>query len=73
MCEQITKNKSGICSKDDLCQYSHNYVEMLYRPSKYKSKFCDKYPHHINECEYGPYCSFAHSVSEISVPLIHTL
>lgn len=50
---------------------SHNRVEQLYRPDKYKTKFCSYYPNNIEKCEYGAYCSFAHSESDIVIDLIH--
>ena len=61
------------CSKGDGCNFSHNYVEMLYRDNKYKSKFCEKFPNRVHDCDYGIYCSFAHSIEEIAVPLVHSL
>jgi len=70
ICKYI--QEKGECKEKDECLFSHNYVEQLYRPIKYKSKFCDKFPFKINECEYGIYCSFAHTLDEIRVPLIHT-
>lgn len=46
-------------------------MEQLYREDAYKTKFCNKYPDRIHECEYGDYCSFAHDESEIKIQLIH--
>jgi hypothetical protein len=45
-------------------------VEEFYHPDKYKAKFCSSYIDGSGECEYGDFCSFAHSESEISVELI---
>lgn len=42
-----------------------------YRPEKYKTKFCSNYPEEIEKCDYGVYCSFAHSESDIKIELIH--
>ena len=55
----------------DTCNKSHNRVEQLYHPDKYKMKFCTFYPKKIHECDYGSYCSFAHSESDIKIELIH--
>ena len=37
----------------------------------FKTKFCSHYPNSIDKCEYGIYCSFAHSESDIMIELIH--
>ena len=50
---------------------AHNRVEQLYRPEKYKKKFCSKYPDNLDKCEYGDFCSFAHSEEDILIDLIH--
>ena len=34
-------------------------------------KFCTKYPDKIDECDYGEYCSFAHTENEVKTDLIH--
>lgn len=59
------------CSNGDNCLKSHNRVEQLYRPEKYKTKFCSFYPNNLDKCDYGIYCSFAHSEADIVVDLIH--
>lgn len=59
------------CPNGDKCHKSHNRVEQLYRPEKYKTKFCSFYPGNLEQCDYGIYCSFAHSESDIVVDLIH--
>jgi hypothetical protein len=46
-------------------------VEQLYHPEKYKKKMCHEYPDHLEECEYGSFCSFAHSEAELAIELIH--
>lgn len=61
------------CPKKDKCRRAHNRVERLYHKDKYKTKFCHCYPNKIQQCEYGDYCSFAHSVEDIKVRLIHHL
>jgi hypothetical protein len=68
MCPHIVKGKE--CTKGDRCQKAHNRVEEFYHPDKYKAKFCASYIDGSGDCEYGEYCSFAHSESEISVELI---
>lgn len=50
---------------------AHNRVERLYHVEKYKTKFCTKYPKYIQQCEYGDYCSFAHSMKDIKTRIIH--
>jgi len=59
------------CPKRDKCKRAHNRVERLYHSEKYKTKFCHFYPSKITQCEYGDFCSFAHSVEDIKVRLIH--
>ena len=61
------------CPKHDRCRRAHNRVERLYHRDKYKTKFCHYYPNKISLCEYGDYCSFAHSIEDIKVRLIHHL
>lgn len=68
MCSYAIKSKE--CPNGESCQKSHNRVEEFYHPDKYKAKFCSSYIDGTGECEYGEYCSFAHSDSEISVELI---
>ena len=65
-CQFIMKKKP--CVAGDRCTFAHNTVEEFYHPEKYKAKFCSKKP---EDCDYGAYCSFAHSEAEISVDLIH--
>ncbi|EAR97145.2 zinc finger CCCH type domain protein (macronuclear) [Tetrahymena thermophila SB210] len=59
------------CPLGDKCPKSHNKVEQLYRPDKYKTKFCTYYPNNCKSCEYGIFCSFAHSENDINTELIH--
>jgi len=70
LCEFAEKD-SLICPNGDNCLKAHNRVEQLYRPEKYKSKFCTFYPHNLEKCEYGTFCSFAHSENDIVIELIH--
>ncbi len=70
LCEfQETPN----CKKGEACLESHNRVERLYHIDKYKTKFCTQYPKNIFNCEYGEYCSFAHSVKDIKTRLINLM
>lgn len=71
ICYYISRNQ--ICPRGDNCEYSHNKVEQLYHPEKYKKKFCLYHPHNLQKCDYGNYCSFAHSESEIQIELLHNL
>ena len=66
---QFIKNKKP-CPNGDLCTFAHNIVEEMYHPDKYKAKFCSSYTEKTGICNYGSYCSFAHSEAEISVDLI---
>lgn len=52
---------------------AHNIVESVYHPEKYKTKYCSKFPKNLSKCEYGDYCSFAHSTKELKVRLIHNM
>ena len=61
------------CPRKNKCKRAHNRVERLYHIDKYKTKFCYYYPNKIKRCEYGEFCSFAHSVEDIKVKLIHQL
>ena len=61
------------CPKKEKCRRAHNRVERLYHKDKYKTKFCHGFPNKISQCEYEEYCSFAHSVEDIKVRLIHHL
>ncbi len=65
-------NGGNYCSFGDNCMKSHNHVEQLYRPEKYKTKFCSFYPDELEKCEYGVYCSIAHSEEDVAIDLIHT-
>jgi hypothetical protein len=53
-----------------MCDKAHNRVEEFYHPDKYKAKFCSSYLNKTGECEYGEFCSFAHSDEELSIELI---
>ena len=52
---------------------AHNRVERLYHIEKYKTKFCTHFPHLLNKCDYGEYCSFSHSVNDMKSRLIHIM
>lgn len=69
MCTEMSKKSS--CSKGDKCLKSHNRVEQLFRTEKYKTKFCSNYPGKLKKCEFGPYCCFSHSETDLAVELIH--
>lgn len=62
------------CHQGNLCKYSHNTVEEFYHPNKFKTKFCEYYSktdkNLISQCDYGNYCSFAHSESDIRIALL---
>ena len=61
------------CPSGDHCKLSHNRVERLYHIEKYKTKFCTKFPKDLQACDYGEYCSFAHSQKDIKTRLIHNM
>lgn len=69
--EHVMCESWGDCPNGDSCYYAHNKIEQLYHPSRYKSKFCEKFPDQLAECEYREFCSFAHSNHEIAIELIH--
>ena len=69
MCQLAENNYP--CHQD--CDKCHNWVEQLYHPAKYKTKFWAFFPNNLDQCEYGKYCSFAHSEDEIHAELIHHL
>ncbi|CAD8119949.1 unnamed protein product [Paramecium sonneborni] len=71
LCKYIEHN--SICPYGDNCNRAHNRVEQLYRIDNYKTKFCSFYPNHIQQCDYGKFCSFAHSEADITIELIHNL
>lgn len=47
------------CS-DAVCAKTHNKIEQLYHPSRYKTKYCQNYFKN-KKCTYHEFCSFAHS------------
>lgn len=50
------------CQKSNCsCERSHNKIEQLYHPTRYKTKFCQFYHKDPNACDYRDFCSFAHS------------
>jgi hypothetical protein len=65
--------ETDLCKQKDKCHVSHNRVESVYHPEKYKSKYCTKYPKNLSQCEYGDYCSFAHSTKELKKRIIHQM
>lgn len=69
MCDHAETDR---CEHKDECSLSHNRVEKLYHIDKYKTKFCSKFPKHLANCEYGEYCSFAHSIRDIKSRIIHS-
>ena len=69
LCEYIEKNRE--CPKGEMCNRSHNFIEVLYHTDKYKTKFCSFFPNNVHNCEYLQYCSFAHSEHEIIIDLLH--
>ena len=71
MCKYVLNHNN--CPQGDNCGCSHNKLEQLYHPSKYKMKFCLQYPHNAHKCEYNSFCSFAHNEDEIKIDLLHNL
>jgi len=69
--ERCPHSKYARCPLEDACQKSHNVVEQLYHPEKYKKKMCHEYLDRLEDCEYGSFCSFAHSEAELAIELIH--
>jgi len=61
------------CPQGDACTKTHNAVEQLYHPDKYKKRMCHDLQSGKKECEYGEYCCFAHHESELKCELLHEL
>lgn len=61
------------CTLGDNCPRTHNTVEDFYHPEKYKSKFCQNYPHNIPACKFGDMCAFAHHEDELSIDYLHRM
>lgn len=43
----------------------------MYHPLSYKKRYCKKYLGLSKKCEFGEYCSLAHSESELTAKPIH--
>lgn len=71
MCQYILRKEN--CPNGENCRYSHNKLEQLYHPERYKRKFCHYYPHNIDKCDYEDFCSFAHNESQILIDLLHNI
>lgn len=71
LCEYVERGQ--YCPFGDNCLKSHSGVEQLYRREKYKMKFCSYYPSSLQSCEYGEFCSFAHSEEELLIDLLHRM
>jgi len=57
--------KEKKCTWGDKCLRSHGFLEKIFHPLLYKTKIC-KSSHKSGICaEYGDYCAFARSTSEI--------
>lgn len=54
------------------CGKTHNKIEQLYHPSRYKTKYCQNF-YHRRGCTYQEFCSFAHSDQEIEIELLHLM
>ena len=61
------------CKLGDSCPRAHNTVEDFYHPEKYKSKFCQTFPHHVHTCKFGEMCAFAHTEDELSIDYLHRM
>lgn len=62
------------CQLGDDCPFSHNPVEERYMPRNYKKKFCYYFEiGKLENCEYGKYCSYAHSEEEVKIELLHKI
>jgi hypothetical protein len=63
MCQHAPKKLNKCLLKDD-CPYAHNASEENYHPDKYKTKMCSSCTTG-KECEFGNFCSYAHSEEEL--------
>lgn len=62
------------CQLGDDCPFCHNLVEERYMPMNYKKKFCYYFEiGKLENCEYGDYCSYAHSEDEIQIEMLHKI
>ena len=72
ICVFIQNNQQ--CQLGVDCPFSHNQVEERYMPRNYKKKFCYYFEiGKVENCEYGQYCSYAHSDQEIHLELLHKM
>jgi len=71
--DKCLASETSSCPLGDRCSKSHNTVEKLYHPDKFKTKYCNYYPNRLHLCQYYTYCSFAHSDEELKVELLHYL
>lgn len=66
-----------LCTKGDLCDKSHNEVEVLYHKNNFRTKFCRNYESdNINSkkiCRNGKFCHSAHTDYELQIPLLHKI
>ena len=68
MCDHAETDR---CFQKDSCVLSHSRVERLYHIEKYKTTFCIKFPKLLHECDYGEFCSFAHSMRDLKSRIVH--
>lgn len=65
---KLCKYTSQTCPLGEQCPNSHNRIEQLYHLEQFKTKYC------LNQrfgfCKYGSTCTFAHSESELAVPML---
>jgi hypothetical protein len=63
----------GNCPLQDACNKSHNRMERLYHPEKYKTSFCNDFFQPTPCCSYNSLCCFAHSEEDVLIELIHNM
>lgn len=59
--------------KNENCLFSHNKIEQVYHPRRYKTKFCQTYINSAAKCDYKEFCAFAHTQAEIEIEMIDLL
>ena len=71
MCEFV--GSISKCPNGENCLKSHSRIEAFYHPSTYRMKLCEHYPDRLEDCPFGEHCSFAHSISQLKIPLIENI
>jgi hypothetical protein len=66
LCQNIIQNKE--CKIGESCDQSHNLLEIIFHPAKYRTVLCDK---NCNSEIAQKYCPFAHSQEQLRIGHIY--